>query len=174
MKKLFWAAPLLAIMAISCVSTTVITSTPPGALVFINDIEVGSTPYTHQDRKLSFSKTPVTLVKAGHTKRETHLRKNQQFVPQNLLGTPLVFPLLYLWSYSDTTHIIMAANELRQDVVNEEDLLNSDPRWLREELRQLEAAYKAKTIDKKPYKVKRRQLREYLKIAEKDAAKGKR
>jgi hypothetical protein len=161
-------APLLFLLILllsGCVGTTVITSTPTGAVVFIDGEEKGATPYVHKDRKVSFSKTPVILVKAGYTNRETHIRKNQQFVAQNLLGLPLVFPLLYLVDYADTTHLNMASNELRQAVINEEDLLKKDPVWLRNELEQLEAAYKAKVIDRKPYKRQRRQLKSYLKEA---------
>mgnify|MGYP003705986989 FL=1 len=63
----------------SCKSTTLITSNPPGADLYVYKTYKGTTPYEYSDRKVSFSKLDLRLEKEGYEPLEETLRKNQKW-----------------------------------------------------------------------------------------------
>jgi hypothetical protein len=153
----------------ACVGTTTIVSNPPGAAVYVRDTLAGITPFVYQDIRVSFTKRNLVVKQDGHAAQTVTLRRNARFEPINLLGAPLVYPLLYLVNYPDTTHIYMAKSTLTtSDRVAEESELERNPDWVQEALEELKSQYKQGVITKKQYKLQRRNLKSKLQKAGKN------
>ena len=84
MKKLVKITKLISVILIvtvlfsSCASTTVIQSIPSGAKVYLNEEEVGQTPYTMQDTKIIWTSTVVKLKKDGYKIFNTTITRNEE------------------------------------------------------------------------------------------------
>lgn len=161
----------LAVLAIftACVGATTIVSSPLGAEVYVRDTLAGTTPFVYQDIRVSFTKRKLVVKKDGHQSQTIVLRRNGKFAPINLLGAPLVYPLLYLADYPDTTYINMNTSVLQTaDLVDEQTLLQQDATWLQQALVDLKAQFVGGSITKKYYKVERKKLKALLHKAKKN------
>lgn len=61
----------------SCASTTMIESIPSGAKVYMDGESVGTTPYLHEDSKISFSSTALRLEMDGYEIYSTTLTRDE-------------------------------------------------------------------------------------------------
>lgn len=80
----------------SCVSSTLIQSSPPGAKVYINGESVGKTPYLYSDSKIVGSITNIDLVKDGYHTLYTSLERTEQVNPGAIVGG-LICAVPFLW-----------------------------------------------------------------------------
>ncbi len=84
-----------------CMSSTVIQSQPPGAQVFLNNVPVGTTPYTMSDANIVGSTTLVRLEYPGYQPLTTFIARSEEVEPLALLtGIFLLVPLLWVMGYS--------------------------------------------------------------------------
>lgn len=74
--KLFGA--VIIIILSSCKSTTLITSEPPGAIVYIDGEEKGVTPYKYEDKKGSYSSTNIRLKNEGYKDLNVDIERDYQ------------------------------------------------------------------------------------------------
>jgi hypothetical protein len=109
MKKLFKiqsniALLLLSIMFLnSCASSTMITSLPSGAKLYINDELVGETPYKYSDTKIIGSNNHVRIEKEGYQSFQTSFARDEQVDIGAIVGGVLVLvPFLWTMKYNDT------------------------------------------------------------------------
>ena len=87
----------------SCASTTIINSEPQGAQVLLNGEVVGSTPYTHTDRKMIGSTTTVLLKKEGYEDYKTLMVRNEEFDAAACAGGVFTLvPFLWVQKYHPT------------------------------------------------------------------------
>lgn len=88
------------ILITSCVSTTVIQSSPSGAKLYLNGEPVGVTPYTHQDGKIVGSTTLVKLEKEGYESLNTSFTRDEEVdVGAVIGGIFFMFPFLWTMKY---------------------------------------------------------------------------
>ena len=87
----------------SCASTTMIQSTPSGAKVYLNEENVGKTPYSHTDTKIVGSTTTVRLEKEGYETKNTSFSRNEQADVGAIIGGVFVLvPFLWTMKYKPT------------------------------------------------------------------------
>jgi hypothetical protein len=86
-----------------CASTTVLQSQPPGALVKINGVQVGTTPYTHSDTKIVGTTTPIRLEAPGYKPMDVMIQRNEEVDPLALIGGIfLLVPFFWVMRYHPT------------------------------------------------------------------------
>jgi hypothetical protein len=85
-----------------CASTTTIKSRPDGAMVYIDNVKIGTTPIQHSDTDIAGATRSLKLTKDGYKPLETTIRKSEfQWGP--LIGGLLVlFPFIWILGYPDT------------------------------------------------------------------------
>ncbi len=81
----------------SCASTTMITSKPSGAKIYMDGEYVGTTPYKHKDTKIVGTRTNVELKKEGYEAFTTELRKNEKADVGAIIGG-VFFLVPFLWT----------------------------------------------------------------------------
>jgi hypothetical protein len=83
-----------------CTSTTVIHTRPEGAKVYLDNVYVGTTPYTQKDMKIVGTQTPLRLMMEGYEPFETHLSKDEKAdVGAIIGGCFFLFPFLWTEGY---------------------------------------------------------------------------
>ena len=80
----------------SCVSATLIDSSPSNAKIYINGENVGITPYKHRDTKIVGSTNQVRIEKQGFQTYNTTFSKNEEIAVGPLIGGMFVL-VPYLW-----------------------------------------------------------------------------
>lgn len=95
---LFFSLLLFAITLASCTSTTMITSEPTGAKVFLNDAYVGNTPYAMSDKNFATECTAVSLEKDGHEILYTIICRDEEINMGAAIGGLFVWPL-WFWVF---------------------------------------------------------------------------
>lgn len=99
MKKVVCFVAAAAIIS-GCSSTTVISSSPAGASLYLNGEKVGVTPYTHTDTKIVGATTTVTLKKEGYEDLTTAFSKNEETNVGAIIGGIFVLvPFLWVMEY---------------------------------------------------------------------------
>ena len=89
-----------AVLITSCSSTTLIQSNPPGAKVYLNDEAVGTTPYTHKDKKIVGTTTIVKLEKEGYQSLTTSFSRDEEVDVGAIIGGIFVLvPFLWTMKY---------------------------------------------------------------------------
>jgi hypothetical protein len=84
-----------------CSSTTVIHSRPEGAKLYLDDMYVGTTPYTQTDTKIVGATTPLKLTMDGYEPFYTHLSKDERpDVGAIIGGIFFLFPFLWTEGYA--------------------------------------------------------------------------
>jgi len=83
-----------------CASTTLLTTAPANASVYIRGQNRGETPYKYSDIKVTFSSTPVTFKKSGYLDKTIILKKNEKINEVALLsGVVFYIPFLWIMEY---------------------------------------------------------------------------
>lgn len=115
----------------SCTSSTRITSEPPGATVYIDGQLAGETPYVHEDSKISFSKTLVTLEKEGYMDENVVLRKDEEVdIGAVVGGIFFQWPFIWTFGYQPDHHYVLSPE--RDYGVKEKTLSPMDIQRLKE------------------------------------------
>jgi hypothetical protein len=84
-----------------CVSSTVLQSQPPGARVFLNNVPVGTTPYTLSDSNIVGTATAVRLEYPGYQPLNTYIVRNEELDALALVGGIfLLVPFLWVMKYN--------------------------------------------------------------------------
>lgn len=97
LKVLFLASILL---STSCASSTMITTVPGDAKVYINGEYVGQTPYKHKDSKIVGSSNTVRVEKEGYeTYNDTFSKDEKVAVGPLIGGIFLLVPFLWIMKY---------------------------------------------------------------------------
>jgi hypothetical protein len=81
----------------SCTSTTMITSTPSGAKLYLNGEPVGKTPFYHSDTRIVGSTTHVKLEMLDHETLNTSFSRDEEVDVGAIIGG-LFFLLPFLWT----------------------------------------------------------------------------
>lgn len=93
----------ISILLISCSSTTVFTSEPKGAKVFINDEYIGKTPVAYEDTKVMFTTNRLRIEKEGYkTFYSSFTRDEQPEIGAIITGFVFVVPFLWAMKYKPT------------------------------------------------------------------------
>jgi hypothetical protein len=100
--QLFPIAALITAAAFAgCASSTVLQSQPPGARVFLNNVPVGTTPYTMTDSNIVGTATAVRLEYPGYQPLNTYIVRNEQLDALALIGGLfLLVPFLWVLEYN--------------------------------------------------------------------------
>lgn len=94
----------LAVLVSGCASSTMLSTTPSGADVYIQGQRRGTTPYTYSDRKIVGASTMVTFKKEGYEDYNTTIRKTKKLnVGALLSGMLFIYPWFWLLGY-DRAH----------------------------------------------------------------------
>lgn len=89
----------VAILA-ACASTTIITSVPEGAKLYMDSEFVGTTPYTHTDTKIVGTTTTLKITKEGYNDFNGVLQRNEEVDAGAIVGGIfLLFPFLWTMKY---------------------------------------------------------------------------
>jgi uncharacterized protein YceK len=80
-----------------CSSTTVISSRPEGARLYVDGVYAGTTPYKYTDMKIVGSKTPLELKMNGYQTIDTHLSKSERPDIGAIVGG-IFFTFPFLWT----------------------------------------------------------------------------
>ncbi len=81
----------------SCVSSTVISSEPPGAKLYINDEYMGLTPYTYSDTKITGMTNFVRLEKEGYEPLHTAFSRSEE-ADVGAIVAGVFFWVPFLWT----------------------------------------------------------------------------
>jgi hypothetical protein len=94
------AALLLASVSLACTSSTVISTTPAGARVFLDGAYVGRTPYVMSDTRIVGSATSVRIEADGYEPLQATIRRDEEFsVGACIGGVFLLVPFLWIMGY---------------------------------------------------------------------------
>jgi len=80
----------------SCASTTIITSIPSDAKLYMNGEFVGKTPYKYRDTKIVGSENTIRLEKENFEVYKSSFAKDERLAIGPLIGG-LFFLVPYLW-----------------------------------------------------------------------------
>jgi hypothetical protein len=94
---LLFFAILAVIFFNSCASSTLITSEPPGAELYVNGKHVGKTPYTYSDTRIIGNKVDITLEKEGYIPLRTFFTRTEDVDVGAIVGGIFVWPA-FLWA----------------------------------------------------------------------------
>jgi len=158
-KNLFLKSAIVLFTAIvfmsSCASSTMISSIPSGAKVYINGESVGTTPYLHTDTKVVGSLINVDLIKEGYEPIYTSFTRTEQINMGALIGGLFVWPIL-LWTmdYKPTHNYEMVplaalrqSDEIKNTHIEESQILKSKT----ERLKELKEIFDEKLITEQEY-----------------------
>lgn len=90
-------AVLAVILFNSCASSTLITSEPPGAELYINGQHVGKTPFTYSDTRIIGNTVDITLEKEGYIPLRTFFTRTEDVDVGAIVGGIFVWPA-FLWA----------------------------------------------------------------------------
>ncbi len=79
-------ASTTALMMIGCSSTTIISSTPEGAKLYLNEEYMGTTPYSYTDTKIVGAQNTVRLEKDGYQVLKTSFKRNEEVCVGAIIG----------------------------------------------------------------------------------------
>ena len=104
---------IIGIMASGCANTTVLQTNPSDASVYVKGEKVGTTPYTHQDRKIAGASTLITFKKEGYEDYSTTLRKVEKWnIGALVAGLFFIYPLFWVLGYDEEhTYDLFEATE---------------------------------------------------------------
>jgi hypothetical protein len=128
---------LSALFLSSCASTTMITSSPNGAKLYVNDQMVGETPYKYSDTKIIGSNNQIRLEKEGFQTLQTSFSRNEKADIGAIIGGIFVLvPFLWTMKYNEMhKYELLPINFDSQENVNK--ITNSSKATKLRELKQL-------------------------------------
>ena len=92
---------IIATSLISCSSTTLLTSSPPDAEIYINGDYKGFTPYRHRDASISGSQKSIEIYKEGYVDYRTILTKKGRAHGGAIVGGIfLLIPFIWVVQYN--------------------------------------------------------------------------
>lgn len=94
-----------------CASSTVIRSVPSGAKVFIDGEIKGETPYSHTDKKISFTTIQVLLKKKGYKEKTVAIQRSDGFSVGTCIGGVFLLLIPWLWVMEYDPEYIFELNE---------------------------------------------------------------
>jgi uncharacterized protein YceK len=98
--KSIWLLLIAAFLLSGCASTTMLTTVPPGARVYVKGEALGTTPYKYSDTKPALSSTFITFKKQGFKDLEVVLKRNEQPAWGAIIGGVFIYvPLLWFAEY---------------------------------------------------------------------------
>lgn len=153
----------VAIFFASCASTTMISSTPSGAKVYIDGAYVGETPYPMTDTKIVGTCTSVGLELAGYEPFYTDIcRSEEADVGAIIGGVFFLFPFLWTMGYSPNHHyeLYPLGATAPEPVVVPAPPLAPQPKSKAEKLRELKDLYEEGLITKEEYEKARKKILE--------------
>ncbi|MBI3141379.1 MAG: SHOCT domain-containing protein [Bacteroidetes bacterium] len=110
MRKLMAFVLAMALLA-GCASSTMITSTPSEADVYVNGELKGKTPYKHEDEEIIFTKTRIELRKEGHQNLSTSITRDEEIMVEPAVVGFFFWPVwLWVMGYSDEHHYDLLPN----------------------------------------------------------------
>jgi hypothetical protein len=80
-----------------CASTTVIHSTPEGAKLYLNNVYVGTTPYSHKDRNFSCTHLSLRLELDGYQPSEPTICRDEKPDAGAIVGG-IFLEIPFLWT----------------------------------------------------------------------------
>ncbi len=93
----------MSILLISCSSTTMLTTIPKNAKVYINDEYMGTTPFKYKDSKIMFSKNYVRIEKEGYETFNTSFSRDEDVEIGAIVGGVFfIVPFLWTLKYKPT------------------------------------------------------------------------
>lgn len=91
------------VLLTSCSSSTMITSSPSGAKLFLNGEAVGTTPYKYSDTKIVGATTNIKFEKEGYETLETSFSRSEKVNVGAIIGGCFVLvPFLWTMGYNPT------------------------------------------------------------------------
>jgi hypothetical protein len=107
-----------------CASTTLFTTDPEGASVFVKGEEMGTTPYKYSDAKVALSSTPVTFKKDGYKDLNIILKRSEQPAVGAIIGGILLYvPLLWFAEYNrDHFYVLEKIETFNRDIAEISEL----------------------------------------------------
>ena len=131
--KVFSMIIIAGLFLSGCASTTLFTTDPVGASVFVRGEERGTTPYKYSDTKVAFSSTPVTFKKDGYKDLNIILKRIERPAVGAILGGVMFYvPLLWFAEYEKDHFYILEKIETPDKAitvipeVNFDSVLNRD------------------------------------------------
>ncbi|MEI7802437.1 MAG: SHOCT domain-containing protein [Bacteroidota bacterium] len=111
----------------SCVSTTLLQTTPSGANVYVKGQNMGTTPYSYSDTKIVGSTTPISFKKDGYQDLNITLHRTEQIdIAPAVVGFFVLWPLwLWIMKYDDTHSYQLQATEPVNSLPNNSSTNNS-------------------------------------------------
>ena len=98
MKKFFLL--LVVCFTFGCSSTTLIKTDPPGAMLYVDNVRLGITPYSYEDPSTFFTTArPIVLKKEGYKNFDTTIRKTDISVGRAIGGCFCGFPWFWVTIY---------------------------------------------------------------------------
>jgi hypothetical protein len=96
-----WLLLITAFLFSGCASTTLLTTAPPGAKVYVNGEVMGTTPYRYSDTKPALSSTRITFTKQGFRDLDIILKRNERPAWGAIIGATMVYvPILWFAQYN--------------------------------------------------------------------------
>lgn len=93
----------ISILLASCSSTTMISSNPPGAKLYLDGELVGETPYRHTDSKIVGTTTAIKIEKEGYKPLIADMTRNEEADIGAIIGGLLIWvPFLWTLKYKPT------------------------------------------------------------------------
>jgi hypothetical protein len=118
---------------VGCASTTLFTTNPSGAAVYIKGEEKGTTPYRYSDTKIAFSSTPVTFREDGYKDLNIILKRTEKPAVGAIIGGMICYvPFLWFAEYDkEHSYILERIDTLDWDMslisdLNGDSVLNRD------------------------------------------------
>lgn len=148
------------ILFVSCSSTTLLTSRPSGAKVYLNGEPVGTTPYTHSDTKIVGTSTSLKLVKEGYEPINTYLNRNEKVnVGAIIGGCFFLFPFLWTMDYNPTHNYEMVlAGTSPSGTDNNTPQTNTSVKSKLERLKELKLLLDDKAITQAEYDIEKKKI----------------
>ncbi len=136
----------------SCSSTTLISSAPSGAEVYLNGEKMGKTPYSHTDTKIVGTCTTLRLEKEGYETFTTVFCRNEEADVGAIIGGVLfLFPFLWTMKYKPGR-----LYELEPSVEASNETIIDDSK--RQKLLELKEMYDDGLINKEEYDAERKKI----------------
>lgn len=126
MSILLFFAVLAVVFFNSCASSTLITSEPPGAELFVNGRHVGKTPFTYTDTRILGNKVDITIEKEGYIPLRTFFTRTEDVDVGAVVGGLFVWPA-FLWAMKYNPEHFYELAPIFADKAPEDQLLPPPP-----------------------------------------------
>ena len=94
--QLFSVLMAAIVLLSSCASSTMLSSNPAGATVYLDQAQIGVTPFTYSDTKISGAKTNLRLSLSGYSDLYVTIKKDELNAGRLVVGLFLWWPTL-IW-----------------------------------------------------------------------------